>query len=272
MITLAPFYKRINLAQEGQALAENLDAIDYERCLEMLRETFRLTNPDGRFMVCTDEVTQLPFDKRELFREPMADRNLMASLVRSNTAYVEKFPGKTVLCGADHLIVDRLDVLFEDEFDIALMIRADSVNNTAVMINTNQKNHERVVEFFQRREQLLDTIKSKHRVWLGDQVSLRAALTDYGFDRFGKDLIGRVIESKGMRIKFMEYNSGYIWGVKKTAPNYAPDAVFVDFKGAERKRWLEPVYQKVLKNINKMNKRRRKEHELENTDTSTDLL
>lgn len=272
MITLAPFYKHIDIAQEGKVLAENLDAIDYERCLEMLRETFRITNPDGNFLLCTDMNTQLRFDKREMFRTDTGQLNLMASLVRSNTDYVEKHTGKTILCGADHLIVDRLDVLFQEEYDIGLMIRADSVNNTAVMVNIEKSNHDRIVEFFRRREQLLTTIKDKHRVWLGDQVSLRAALTDYGFDRFGKDLIGRVIESKGIRIKFMEYNSGYIWGVKKTAPNYAPDAVFVDFKGAERKRWLEPVYQKVMKKINKLNKRRRKEDELENKDTPTDLL
>lgn len=271
MITLAPFYKAVHVEQESQALAENLDAIDYRRCLHMLRDTFMITNPSGRFMVCTDQDTKLKFPDDEIFRTDTGDANLMASLIRSNTAFVENHTGQSILCGADHLIVDDLAVLFQEEFDVGLMIRADSVNNTAVLVNTRDDNHERIVDFFQRREQLYPTIKEKHRTWLGDQVTLRAALTDYGFSRLGDELVGQVIVSNGLRVKFMEYNSGYIWGVKKTAPSYCKEAVFVDFKGAERKRWLEPVHEKVMKRITKLARRREKEHVQRETQ-STDLL
>ena len=246
MPTLAAFYKKINLAQEGNEIQATSAVFDYAKCLVMLRESLFKNSTGWNFTACTDETTEITIPPEEIFRSNIASVPLMESLVRSNTDYVQTHPGQSILCGVDHLVVRSLAPMFQGQFDITLLLNGDNINNTVVMINTTSSNHDRVVDFFNLRQHCYDTLDSNQKQWLGDQVSFELALRNWGFDDEFPLYSGRTICSNGLSIKFITYNHHWVHGVKKKSPAYSSRALFLDFKGPRRKQWFNEVYQKVI--------------------------
>lgn len=246
MPTLAAFYKKINLAQEGEEIQTTSSLVDYSECLGMLRESLVKNSPGWNFITCTDTTTQINLPAQEIFRSDVTHMPLMESLVKSNTDYVNTHPGQSVLCGVDHLVTRSLAPWFQDQFDITLLLNGDKINNTVVMINTTATNHNRVVDFFNLRQRLFDELDSDRKQWLGDQVSFDHALRHWGFDDPLVSYSGRNVCSNGLTVKFITYNQQWVHGVKKKSPAYTPKALFLDFKGPQRKQWFKEVYQRVM--------------------------
>lgn len=246
MPTLAAFYKKINLAQEGEEIQTTSSLVDYAECLGMLRESLVKNSPGWNFTACTDETTQLDLPVQEIFRSKVASMPLMESLVKSNTDYVQTHPGQSVLCGVDHLVAQSLAPMFQDQFDITLLLNGDKINNTVVMINTTETNHNRVVDFFNLRQSCYDELDSARKQWLGDQVSFELALQHWGFIDPLVSYSGRSVCSNGLTVKFITYNQQWVHGVKKKSPSYTTKALFLDFKGPRRKQWFNEVYQRVI--------------------------
>ena len=246
MITLAPFYRDIDIHKESQALTENSGVVDYRDCLTMLIDTLRATNPGCDYRVCSDQDTRLDFPEHKIFRSNLSGMNLMESLVVSNTEFVQSHRGNAVLCGSDHLMANSMHSVFDDDFDIALMFNGESINNTAVLIKTTPKNHDRVQEFFQDRLQAYRDLDTGTRLWLGDQISYAHALHQWGFPRDHRDLVGRTLQQRGLNIKFIEYNVDFVWGAKKSGTGFFKHAVLVDFKGPRRKQWFVRCYRRIM--------------------------
>lgn len=246
MITLAPFYRDIDLKRESHALAENSGIVDYRDCLAMLLDTLRATNPGCTYRVCTDQDTKLSFPESHIFRSDLRGMNLMESLVVSNTDFVSQHIGNAVLCGADHLLANSMRDIFNDDFDIALMFNGEAINNTAVLIKTNPHNHARVTKFFQDRQQAYRDLDPGSRLWLGDQISYTRALEQWGFPTDYRKLVGRTLRQDRLSIKFIEYNVDFVWGAKKSGSGYFRNAVLVDFKGPRRKQWFVKCYQRIM--------------------------
>lgn len=246
MITLAPFYRDVDLGQESRELVKNSGIVDYRACLHMLVDTLHRTNPGCDYRVCTDLNTPLDFAADKVFRSDLSGMSLMASLVTSNTEFVRHHQGNAVLCGSDHLLANSMRDVFNDDFDICLMLSGDEINNTAVLVKTNNDNHHRVLEFFETREQFFHELDQRHKSWLGDQVSITRALRHYDFPSDWKELVGRTHRRRKLNIKFIEYNVDFVWGAKKSGSGYYRNAVLVDFKGPRRKQWFIPVYRRIM--------------------------
>lgn len=249
MPTLAAFYKKINIAQEGYEVQTNTSVFDYATCLTMLRESLHRNSPGWDFKLCTDDKTEISLPQNEFFRNDISQLSLMESLVNSNTNYVKQNVGQSVLCGADHLIVKPLDPMFQDQFDITLLVNGNNINNTVVIVNTDSKNHNRVVDFFESRQKFYNKLEDNHKQWLGDQISFEYALQHWGFDQPLHTYIGSTVCSQGLTVKFIGYNEKWVYGVKKKSPAFSRQALFVDFKGAKRKQWFGDVYNNVMDSL-----------------------
>lgn len=246
MPTLAAFYKKINLEQEGSEVQENTTFFDYSKCLGMLRSSLHKNSPGWDFIACSDQTTHIDLPGEEIFRSELGQLGLMESLVKSNTHYVKTHPGQSLLCGVDHLIAKSLDPMFREQFDVLLLVNGDKINNTVVLINTTELSHPRVVDFFDTRQAMYDDLSDRHKQWLGDQLSFEYALKQWGFNDPLASYVGHTVNSQGLTIKFIGYNEIWVHGVKKKSPSYTPKALFLDFKGSQRKQWFNDVYQSVM--------------------------
>lgn len=242
MITLVPFYKDLDLSRESDQLKENIEVFFYKKNLEFLYNTFTIHNPTGHFLLATDLQTNLPFSENNIFRSDLAGLSLMESLTVSNTNLVNQKIGKFVLCGADQLVNKPLDIFFEDNFDIGLLTVGGKINNTIVLLNTNENNLSKVRNFFNRRLEIFYELDDKYKSWFGDQYSYSILLQEMGIEIDNKN---KFIESHGLRFKFFEYNVDYVFGSKKSGPAFNKTAVVVDFKGPSRKRWFEQAYKEI---------------------------
>lgn len=248
MIRLCPFYRRINFGQEGKEVSMNAHLVNYRECLNLLLDTFLRSNPTNDYLVCTDQNTELALPSHNIFRHDLTNMNLMQSLVVSNTSLVKQHQGRMVLCGVDHLIINPLDIMFEDEFDIGVMYFEDRVNNTVVLVKSDEHNAKAVSNFFRIRERMFLSLPPAQKMWDGDQISIRMALDWYGFDRDPNRIIDTIQTAKKLRVKFWRYNERYVSGVIKKKPRYDKNAVMIDFKGPVRKQWFKEVYQSVNAN------------------------
>lgn len=250
MITLVPFYRDVALEQEPQELLDNAKIFDYRRALTAMLASYSVTNPNNDYIISTDLLTQLPgVPEYRCHRTNLANYNLMQSLVMANTAFVSTHVGQFLLCGVDHVFAKPIDIMFEgDDFDVGIMYYDQRVNNTAVLVDTSRtKKHGLVADFFRHRERLFHKLPEQQKSWDGDQVTLRKALTEWGFSSLHPiHLVDRVFESNGLRVKFWWYDKRYVGGARKFRPRYDPNWCMVDFKGARRKQWFMDVCQEVM--------------------------
>lgn len=248
MILLCPFYRRIDFGREGKEVGVNAHLVNYRECLNLLLDTFLRSNPNNDYLVCTDHDTELALPDKNILRHDLASMNLMQSLVCSNTNLVKQRQGRMVLCGVDHLIINPLDIMFDDEFDIGVMYFEDRINNTMVLVKSDEHNAKAVSNFFRIRERMFLSLPHQQRMWDGDQISIRMALDWYGFDKNAERVIDTIQTRQHLRVKFWRYNEKYVSGVIKKKPRYDKDAVMIDFKGPVRKQWFKDIYQSINAN------------------------
>lgn len=248
MITLVPFYRDLSKNVESTAVTEMSNSYDYKKSLAYLIESFKKFNKKNRVVVATDKFTQI--DHSDIFRSNLENMNLMESLTTSNTDYVLNNSGKIILCGSDHLIFGKVERFFEgEEFDLGIYINGAQVNNTAVLINKNENNKQLIDKFFNKRLEVYHKFDENTKSWFGDQMSYTEILQQ-------EKIITKYLENKsqttymcdGLRIKIFEY--GYLvkgcrkgGGLKGNSNNM----ILIDFKGTERKKHLDTIYQFVMK-------------------------
>jgi hypothetical protein len=243
MIILAAFYKNIlksanpNLTQE----------FDYESALSSLEKTFKKYNPKGKFILATDTVTNIKLEFGKIFRTDLDSCNLMESLVLSNLDLIKQLEGKIILCGADHLVTGNLDNFFKEEFDIGILWNGGTVNNTVVLANTELGNKEKIVSFFQGRTDAFYQLDLSEKSWFGDQISIQSVLEKkYQLPQLlsGQSMLHK---SCGLKFKFFNYSEEFVFGVKKSSAAHNKTAIFLDFKGNNRKQWFTAIAQEILK-------------------------
>lgn len=246
MIILAPFYKDINLKSEGTEVNEMSKIFDYKQNLVRMYDTFFKYNPNYKFEVTSDQTTRLK--NFNVFRSNLDTLNIMESFCVSNLDYVKSRSEKLILCGADHLINSSVNVLFEDEFDIGIAIVGNPlrVNNTLVLVNNKNKN--KVVDFFERRYDCYKKLSQEEKLWFGDQLSYQKILEEEGIiDHAAKKLPIGIYNACGLSIKIFQYGSKYVSPIKKRIPEIGVSPIVIDFKGPKRKTRAEEIYKEIMK-------------------------
>ena len=268
MIILCPFYRDLNKHEKRITPGKIDTTFRYKRALSILEESFNRNHTGiDKFLICTDNTTQ--FNTQSTAKKHRIDckgKNLMESLIHSNTSIVEQYDNAMlILCGSDHIILKNLAPLFKDSFDIAIMMRrnTDKVNNAVVLVNSTPTNTASIQEFFNLRQRIYYELKERTRDWGGDQESLRIALQQIGLlPEKDSWKLPRLHNALGITFKFFDYDSNGIYGVNKqrikmlqglsSLPNQLPplynrSTLFLDFKG-ERKQIFNRVYEDIRSN------------------------
>ena len=268
MIILCPFYRDLNKHEKRITPGKIDTTFRYKRALSILEESFNKHHTGiDKFLICTDNTTQ--FNTQSTAKKHRIDckgKNLMESLIHSNTSIVEQYDNAMlILCGSDHIILKNLAPLFKDSFDIAIMMRrnTDKVNNAVVLVNSTPTNAASIQEFFNLRQRIYYELKERTRDWGGDQESLRIALQQIGLlPEKDSWKLPRLQNALGITFKFFDYDSNGIYGVNKQRikmlqglpamptrlpPLYNRSTLFLDFKG-ERKKIFNRVYEDIRSN------------------------
>jgi hypothetical protein len=245
MITLVPFYKDINLSNEGIELNQMNKIFDYKKALYLMKNTFEKFNKNYKFEIQTDNYTRLEFPN--IFRSNLDNMNIMESVVVSNANYVQNNHGKMILVGADHLICSDVKNFFNDDFDIGIFVNGCNVNNTVVLVDKNETNQKYVNEFFVERTNVYNNLDLDTKLWYGDQYSLSCMLNKH-------DIIKKYLDKKtknifqynNLKVKLFDY--GYlVKGVKKGGDlKHNKTNILIDFKGVKRKEHFEKIYNKIM--------------------------
>lgn len=243
MITLAAFYKDLQLDKESAAVNDAVKGFDYKKSLICLKETFDKRNPHGKFLVTTDLETILPFTDTNIFRSQLQHKELMESLVLSNTEVIKATLGKIILCGSDHLINGNLDNFFTEDFDIGILFNGTAVNNTVVLANIKQDNRNSIIDFFEEREREFYNLAERNKNWSGDQISYEIVLRKQNLLNTD-EIISGIYPGTTLKFKFMKYGEDGVYGCKKSAASFNKQSLFIDFKGT-RKRWFDKIYNEL---------------------------
>ena len=243
MIILAAFYKDLKSEFESSVVNDTVQGFNYKTALMCLKETYERRNPQGKFLVTTDTLTNLPFSEDKIFRSNLENIGLMEALVKSNTEIIKSMVGKIILCGSDHLINGNLNDFFLEDFDIGILLNGTSINNTVVLANIHKGNRSKIINFFEQREKEYYNLSDKERNWGGDQSSYHIMLRKHGLLTSNSVTQG-IYHGTDLKFKFMKYGEGEVCGCKKSAASYNKQALLIDFKG-NRKQWFEKIYQEL---------------------------
>lgn len=248
---VAPFYKKL-VSSNNLEIDERIKNVDWLANISMMRSSFYKTNPsDYKFIMQTDMHTEI--DDIDAHRTDHKDLNLMASIVRSNTDFVLSHCDKMVLVGADHLFTGDVARFFEEDFDLGFFInvRRDSINNTVVLVNKNEKNKHLIDDFFVRRERVYyKELKRNIKEWGGDQESLAVLLQK-------NEIISEYVNTKkrdftfnGLKIKLYEYNEHFLRVVSNTNYNvFYENILILDFKSVKRKSFIKKTYENLMETL-----------------------
>lgn len=259
MINFAPFYKTMEPG-EGyhKKLRKRLYEVDYLHGLKLCYDSFLKTNPNNRFVVQTDEKTDIPYD---CHRSAISELGLMESLIVGNLNFVKDHLGKSVLVGADHLVLNPIDNFFDEEFDLGFYCAgqfkegaATNLSNSVVLVNANKSNHSKIVSFFQKRYDTFKTFPPESKSWWGDQLSLYVTLNETKIvdQFFSSNKTQRLFTFDGLKIKIFEYNRHYLKEVSSGGDVINPDPsdIILDFPGNNSiKKWTQKIYdRRFIKN------------------------
>lgn len=245
MITLAPFYKDINLKSEGIEVQEMSSIFDYRKNIDRLYLSLQKHSPGNAFTVCTDLKTDL--GKYNVFRSNIDNLNLMECFCISNLDFVKNTLGKLILCGSDHLVYGDINKLFDSEFDVAVAVVGNPIriNNTIVLVG--EHNRKNVIKFFERRLDVYQKLTEQERLWFGDQLSYQRILEQENIlDQSSANLPLGDYVIDNVKIKVFKYGSHYVNSVKKGFPTFE-NPIILDFKGPKRKKRINEIYSEVMK-------------------------
>lgn len=255
MIKIVSFYKEVSLDHEKAKKLKQRISFDYKQCQKKLFETLNKFNKgDCEFIVSTDTKTKLD-DYPRIERNNLDGKLLMESVAIANNNFIQKEQGKIVLLGADHLFCGDPKKLYEDEFDMALLIvdsfdssHCTNINNTMIVINSNNDNIKSIRKFFQDRLEICMKLPLADRRWYADQKSLSLLLErDNIISKYHKTKKTFYIFN-GLRIKLIPWGSKYL-KVVNSLGNYNKDTddVLIDFCGKEDvKKHLNVIYQNIM--------------------------
>ena len=239
MINFAPFYKDID--QRGithKKLKKRIGKVDYRKNLKILYESFKLFNPNNNFIIQTDNTTELPYTCN---RSDLSEFNLMESLIVANLDYVKNHVGKSILVGVDNVVLNSVDTLFDEEFDLGFYCLGEknddekfNLSNGVVLVNSNNSTHDQIVNFFNERHKIYQGYDKKYKSWWGDMLSLNHLVSRKNiieeFYASGKQK--KIYDFDGLKIKIFEVNKDYYKWVDSTGSYKKDDSdVILDFPG-----------------------------------------
>lgn len=263
MIKFAPFYKDINPNMyHHKKLKRRIGNVDYRKSLQLLHDSFKLFNPDNEFIVQTDHVTNLPYT---CHRSDLIKYNLMESLIVANLNFVKDNIGKSVLVGADHIVLNSIGNFFNEEFDLGFFCSGQkneneklNLSNVVVLVNSCNNNHDKIVNFFNERHLIYKGYEEQYKSWWGDMLSLNHLLSR-------KNIISEFYESKktkkiydfdGLKIKIFEIEKDYVkWVNGDGIYNSGEQDILLDFPGDQSvKKYMETIFndiknKKIIYNI-----------------------
>lgn len=254
MIKIVSFYKDINLEHEKIKKLKVRTSFDYKSCQKKLFETLKKINTSYEFIISTDNSTCLePYTKIE--RNSLDNKLLMEAVAISNNNFIQKESGKIILLGADHLFCGDPKILFDEEFDIALLIvdqfdqtHCTNINNTLIVINSNKQNINSIRQFFKDRLEICLNLPLNERSWFADQKSLSLLLEKESIISNYHKNKNTFFMFKDLKIKLIPWGRKYLKIVDKLG-NYKqdPDDVLIDFCGDYTiKKNLQKIYQQII--------------------------
>ena len=257
MINFAPFYKDIDpdTGIDHKKLKRRIGKINYREKLNLLYESFIMFNQHNKFIVQTDETTILPYTCN---RSNLNNLNLMESIIVANLDFVKNNVGKSVMVGADNIVLNKIDNFFDEEFDLGIFCLEErdpnekyNVTNGVILVNSNLENQNKIVDFFIQRHEIYKTFDYKYKTWWGDMLSLNVLLSQ-------KEIVSKFYESKktkkihdfnGLKIKLFEVNKKYYKFVNSDGYyNKNKNDILLDFPGdALIKRHAKTIFENIRK-------------------------
>jgi len=257
MINFVPFYKDISLTDGGihKKLKKRLGNVDYRKSLQLLHDSFIKFNKHNRFVIQTDQKTNLPYD---CYRSNLSSLNLMESLIVSNLNFVKDNLGKSILVGADNIVVGSVDNFFKEEFDLGFYTQGKlhederfNLSNGVVLVNSNNNNHDAIVNFFTLRHIIYKGYDEKNKSWWGDQLSLYHLLSRKNIisEFYSAGNTKKIFDFDGLKIRIFEVNKDYNKWVDSNG-NYlkSNDDVILDFPGDQSvKKYMQIIFDSLDK-------------------------
>jgi len=263
MIKLVPFYKDIDPnGNHHKKLKRRIGKVDYRKNLQLLYDSFKIFNPSDNFLVLTDNTTPLPY---ECHRSDLSKFNIMESIVASNVDFAKKHLGKSVLIGADNIIVGSLNNFFDEDFDLGFYCIGErhqdekfNVSNGVMLLNSTSANHDKIVDFFEKRYTIYKNYDANYKAWWGDMLSLNHLLSTKNIveEFYNSQKTKKIYDFNGLKIKIFEINKDYVKWVDSNG-NYkkSENDVILDFPGDQSiKQFMEIIFndiknKKIIYNI-----------------------
>ena len=258
IIKVVSFYKDISFEQEKAKKLKQRMSFDYKQCQKKLFETLEKFNEGNcEFIVSTDAFTKLD-DYPRIDRNDLNGKLLMESVAIANYNFIEKEQGKIILLGADHLFCANPEIIFKDDFDIALLIvdsfdinHYTNINNTIVVVNSNETNINEIRRFFYDRLNLCLQLPLKERRWYADQKSLSLLLEEENIISEYHKTKKTIHNFRGLKLKLIPWGRKYLKLVDNQG-NYQKHSedFLIDFCGREDiKKYLDTTYENIMMGI-----------------------
>jgi hypothetical protein len=258
MIKIVSFYKDIILEQEKAKKLKQRASFDYEECQKKLFETLQKFNKETcEFIASTDMHTKL-YNYPRIERNNLDGKLLMEAVAIANNNFIQKEQGKIILLGSDHLFCAEPSIIFEDKFDIALLIvdsfnsnHYTNVNNTMIVVNSDETNIKGIRKFFKDRLDICLQLPLEERRWYADQKSLSLLLEQESIISEYHQTKKLIHNFRGLKLKLIPWGQQYLKVVNNQG-NYKKDTddVLVDFCGGENiKKHLNNIYQNIMAGI-----------------------
>jgi hypothetical protein len=200
-----------HVATGGEASPAHIIArhADYLRLLDMMIRSLRRIYPDSSVTILSSADTDLRGLTSEFIREnhPVDPGRLMEARALAQQAHLQSSPMREpiLFLDSDMLLNEPLDSLFDEDFDVALTIRAKQempINGGFMLINNRRPDVVRA--FFARYIARFVGQYSADAAWYGDQLALRDVVYAPG-----SDVDAQWIDADGCRVRLLpcsQYN------------------------------------------------------------------
>ena len=257
MINFAPFYKDITAVEvTNKKLKRRVGNVNYRKNLEILHDSFKLFNPTNNFVIQTDLITNLSYSSH---RTDLSKYNLMESIIVANLNFVKDYVGKSVLVGADNLVINSIDGFFDDDFDLGFYCIGQkneneklNLSNGVVLVNSNNNNHDKIVNFFRERHLIYQGYEEQFKSWWGDMLSLNHLLSRKNIiqDFYESNKNKKIYDFDGLKIKIFEINKEHVKWVDGNGFYLKEEKdIILDFPGDQSvKKYIEIYFNDLKKN------------------------
>ena len=161
---------------------------------------------------------------------------LMIWILEAQKNYIESdaFNCNSVLFSPDALIIKPLEEIFEQDFDCAVTLRADTIlNNGVIFIKPQNKN--RLIKLWDDAIKKCWSYHAALQNWGGDQKALQDVLSSADYKPHGLNVI---------KVDMEKYNAPYIRAGIETNKELLEKASIVHFKG-DRKKLMQETWEYI---------------------------